>query len=456
MSSQVSLSLKQRVFNASAWSSVSYAVNTAIRFGSNLVMTRLLLPEMFGVMAIASLVIVGLSLFSDVGLKPGIIQSKRGSDPVFLNTAWTMQILRGLVLWIVALGISLLIYIAQQHHFITGDSVYQNPSLPLVVAISSFAAVIAGFESTKMFEASRDLSVAGITKIEISSQIAGLLVMIGWGLIDASIWALVAGGTVSALVRAALSHIWLPGTKNHWQWERAAFIEILAFGKWIFFSSFLFFFASSGDRMLLGGMIDAKLLGTYVIAYVMFSSIDQFLIRIVVEVSFPALSEIIREQPEKLTASYYKFHAVIASVTYLCCGILFVSGHSIIHLLYDPRYQSAGQILEILSLTLLTLPPRIATQCFLALGVANVYFYLIAIRIVTLFSATPVGFYFWGFQGALWGIVLSYFSSLPSTIFLAAKYKVFDLRKELLAFFALIGGVISGEALNAAISMIKP
>lgn len=419
-------------------------------------MTRLLLPEMFGVMAIASLVVVGLSLFSDVGLKPGIIQSRRGNDPIFLNTAWTMQILRGLVLWLVALGISLLIYVAQQHNFISDTSVYQNPSLPLVVAISSFAAVISGFESTKMFEASRDLSVASITKIEICGQLGGLVVMIGWGLLDASIWALVAGGTASALVRAALSHVWLSGTKNRLQWERAAFIEILEFGKWIFFSSFLFFFASSGDRMLLGGMIDAKLLGTYVIAYVMFSSIDQFLTRIVVEVSFPALSEVIREQPERLTASYYKFHAVIASVTYLSCGALFVSGHSIIHLLYDARYQSAGQILEILSLTLLTVPPRIATQCFLALGVAKVYFYLSAIRIVALFSATPIGFYFWGFEGALWGIVLSYFSSVPSTIILAAKYKLFDLRKELLAFFALIGGVVLGEALNVVVSLIKP
>jgi O-antigen/teichoic acid export membrane protein len=454
MSSPSSLSLKRRVFNASAWSFVAYALNTAIRFGSNLVMTRLLLPEMFGVMAIASLILVGLSLFSDVGLKPSIIQSKRGSDPVFLNTAWTTQILRGLLLWIVALGISFLILVAQQHNFTTENSVYHNPSLPLVVAISSFAAVIAGFESTKMFEASRDLSVASITKIEISGQIAGLLVMIGWGITHPSIWALVAGGLVSALVRVALSHIWLVGTNNHWQWERTAFIEIIKFGKWIFFSSFLFFFASNGDRMLLGAMIDANSLGTYVIAYVMFSSIDQVLTRIIVDVSFPALSEIIRERPTKLTVSYYKFHAIIASCTYLCCGLLFVSGHTIIRLLYDNRYQSAGQILEILSVALLTLPPRIATQCFLALGVARVYFYLQAIRIVTLFSAIPVGFYFWGFQGALWGIVLSYFSSLPATIYFAAEHKLFDLRKELFALPALFVGVILGEAFNT-VSMLR-
>ena len=58
-------------------------------------MTRFLLPEMVGIMAIAMMVIVGLTSFSDVGLAPNILRSKRGNDPLFLNMAWTFQIFRG-------------------------------------------------------------------------------------------------------------------------------------------------------------------------------------------------------------------------------------------------------------------------------------------------------------------------------------------------------------------------
>ena len=70
------MSLKQRVLNASAWSLAGYGISLAIRFGSNLVMTRLLVPEMFGVMAIATIVMVGLAMFSDLGLRQSIVQSR--------------------------------------------------------------------------------------------------------------------------------------------------------------------------------------------------------------------------------------------------------------------------------------------------------------------------------------------------------------------------------------------
>ena len=146
------------------------------------------------------------------------------------------------------------------------------------------------------------------------------------------------------------------------------FNEILSFGKWIFLASVLFFLASNGDRLILGGMVDANTLGAYVIAYTLFSALDQAINKIIVDVAFPALSEIIRLRPHDLTASYYKFHAIIALATYFCAGALITSGQAIVRLLYDERYQQAGWILPILAVALLTIPTRIATECLLALG----------------------------------------------------------------------------------------
>src|SRR5262245_66533122 len=102
------ISLKKRVLKAGTWSLVGYGLSQAIRFGSNLLMTRLLVPEMFGVMAIATMLMIGLAMFSDAGLKQNVIQSNRGNDPAFLNTAWMIQILRGVLLWFFALCAALL------------------------------------------------------------------------------------------------------------------------------------------------------------------------------------------------------------------------------------------------------------------------------------------------------------------------------------------------------------
>ena len=130
-----------------------------------------------------------------------------------------------------------------------------------------------GFSITKMIEASRNLSLGKVTVVEIAAQIFGLLVMVAWVLADRSIWALVAGSIASSVARTLLSHIWLPGTANRWQWDRDAFFEILHFGKWIFLSTVLYFFVTNGDRMFLGALIDANSLGIlrHCVCYLQFS-----------------------------------------------------------------------------------------------------------------------------------------------------------------------------------------
>jgi O-antigen/teichoic acid export membrane protein len=95
--------LKQRALRAGRWTLVGFAATQSVRLVSTLVMTRLLVPSMFGVMAIAVMVNVIASLLTDLGIRQNIVQSRRGTDPMFLNTAWTVQIVRGFVIWALVL-----------------------------------------------------------------------------------------------------------------------------------------------------------------------------------------------------------------------------------------------------------------------------------------------------------------------------------------------------------------
>lgn len=445
------LSLRRRVINAGVWRLAGYAISQVIRFGSNLLMTRLLVPEMFGVMAIAMLVIVGLAMFSDVGLKLNVIQSRRGDDSTFLNTAWVIQILRGLTLWGIAVCIALLLYLANFLGLVPKDSVYANQSLPYVIAILSVIAIIGGFQSTKLFEASRALSLGVVTKIEVVAQIAGLLCMLGWAFVDRSIWALVAGNACSVIATVVLSHTWLPGVTNRWQWDASAAHEIIHFGKWILISSILGFFVNSGDRLMLGGLVSPNLLGVYVIAYTIFNSVAQIVSRMIGDIAYPALSEVIRDRPADLKATYYRFFTAIASFIYFCSGFLMLAGHSLIVLLYDPRYEQAGWMLQILAAALLTVPFQITDNCFLALGFSRLFSHLIAIRVFALFFLAPLGFHFFGMPGAVFGIVISYFSNIPTMIFFMIKHNLFDFRKELLLLSAGVAGMVLAEGFNLCV-----
>ncbi|MAO27784.1 MAG: polysaccharide biosynthesis protein, partial [Roseovarius sp.] len=92
--------LMARLMRSGSWVLIGYGGSQAIRLASNLILTRLLFPEAFGLMALVSVVTVGLMMFSDVGVGPSIAQSKRGDDPAFLDTAFSIQILRGALLWL--------------------------------------------------------------------------------------------------------------------------------------------------------------------------------------------------------------------------------------------------------------------------------------------------------------------------------------------------------------------
>ena len=97
------LTLRKRIIHGASWIMVGHISGQLLRLVSNLIMTRLLVPEMFGVMAIANVIMIGLAMMSDIGIRQHIIQSKHSDSENFLNTAWVVQIIRGIILWFIAL-----------------------------------------------------------------------------------------------------------------------------------------------------------------------------------------------------------------------------------------------------------------------------------------------------------------------------------------------------------------
>ncbi|MDU6375273.1 MAG: oligosaccharide flippase family protein, partial [Bradyrhizobium sp.] len=139
---QPSRSLKRRILNASAWTVAGYGSALVLRLLGNLIIARLLAPEAFGIMAVATSIQLVIALTGDIGLRQAVIRSPNIREPRFLHTAWTVQILRGLSIWIfcviAAAGLSTL----DRLGIITENSVYGNKVLPAIVAVTSFSIVI--------------------------------------------------------------------------------------------------------------------------------------------------------------------------------------------------------------------------------------------------------------------------------------------------------------------------
>lgn len=431
-------SLRSRILKASFWAIGGDGLSQAIRLGSNLIMTRLLAPEMFGVMALVTTLMVGLTLFSDLGLRENIIQNKRGDDPRFLNTVWTIQILRGFIIWFSTLAIAGGLYLLNQQGLLPGDSVYADPLLPFAIAAASFSALIFGFQSTRVSTAARHLAQKQLVLMEIYSQLTGLFVMILWALADKSIWALVAGGTTGYVARTALSHLMLPGPPNRWEWDPAVFREVFQFGKWIFLSSVLGFLAMNSDRLLLAGLIGSELMGIYAIAFLFINALQMAFMKLNGAVAFPALSEVQREHSQELKQTYYKFRLRLDSAILAVSGCLVLGGGWLIELLYDQRYAAAGSMLQVLALVLIAQIYSLADQCFLALGKPKLLSLLNVIRAGAIFGLVPLGFNLQGMEGALWAIVLSYFAAVPVSLYLKARQGLLNGKRETVVVLAAI------------------
>jgi len=439
-------SLRRRIVGAGAWVFGGHVAGQALRLAGNLLMTRLLVPEMFGVMAVANVLIMGLALFSDFGLRQNIIQSRRGNDRAFLNTAWVLQIIRGCLIWLVALLAAFALNYLSGRGWIAEGSVYDEPVLSDVIVALSFMVLISGFNSTSLVTSNRDLALGKITILEITSQVVAIVVMVFWAISERSIWALVAGALVGASVKMILSHRILPGEGNRLQWDDQAFNEIFHFGKWIFLTSILGFFASSLDRILLGALIDSKMLGLYSIAFLLVSAFLQTLQKIFGNVAFPAFSEVVRERPHDLVNVYYKFRLPVDVFALLLFGILFSSGDLLVSILYDERYLPAGNMLEVLSISVFAIRFSLAGQCFLALGKPKLLMLLLAIKVGFLILSIPAVFDIWGFDGVLWVIGFSYLVNLPFLFYFQTKYFKIDINRELIVLPLVIIGYGIGFA----------
>lgn len=448
-------SLKRRVFKAGSLTIATHGFSQVIRLASNLVMTRLMAPDMFGVMAIAMTLIMGLAMFSDVGLRQSIVQSAKGEEQEFLDTAWAVQILRGALIAAFGLTLSIGLLIAQQLKWIPQHNVYSETVLPYVLAALSLSMFLTGFESTKIIVSSRRLELGRLAAMEIGSQVIGILFMIVWALFYPTIWALVAGSIISAVARLIFSNTLFPGRGNRWHWDKPSYEEIIGMGKWIFLSSILGFILNNGDRLLLGGMVSAEMLGIYSIAFMIVNAFEQGIRKIISNVCYSAINEVVRtsgSDPTSLRDVYYRFAQPIDFVIFTIAGMLFVSGQAIIHLLYDVRYQNAGWILQILSFSLIGTRYDVAGCCYLAVGRPKIMTLLVVARLIGLYLLVPIAFLIWGFQGTLWALSLGFLSGAPVVYIMNSKLGILNWRRELATFPALL----LGGGLGWIVSIILP
>ncbi len=427
--------LGAKAMRGSALTILGFGGGQFLRLVSNLVLTRLLFPEAFGMMALVYVFMQGLNNFSDVGVTPSIMQSKRGDDPEFLNTAWTIQVIRGMLLWGVTFVIA---YPAAQF--------FDAPMLAQLLPVVGVTLAIAGFNPTRLDTANRHLNFGRLTVIDLASQVVSLIVAIVAAWILQSVWALVISGIVGALVQLIFLSVFLPGQRNRFRWEPAAANDLINFGKWIFLSTVVGVFLSQGDKIILGKYLSLETLGIYNIGFFLAS----FPLLMGGTVTRRILIPIYRELPPKDSPeNFRKLRKMRFALSGALMGIMFalaLVASWLINTLYDPRYTLAGGILVMIACA--QVPHLIALtydQAALAAGDSRRFFVLALSRTILMLAGLVIGVKVFGLLGALIGQGLAMVLVYPVVVWLARHQGTWDPRHD--AAFAILGAGLMSIAL---------
>ncbi|MDB5349033.1 MAG: hypothetical protein JWN86_280 [Planctomycetota bacterium] len=433
-------SLRGLALRGSAWTVAGFGASQVLRLAGNILLSRLLFPEAFGMMALVSVFMTGLELFSDVGIGPSIIQNKRGDEPAFTNTAWTIQVCRGFALTTCALLLAWPVSVGW----------FRKPELAPLIAAAGCVSLLMGFNSTKLFTANRHMTLGRLTVMEIGTQVVVLAITILLAFWMRSVWALVFANLIGAAVRMVASHVVLPGPHNRVHFDRSAASEMFRFGRWIFLSTAVSFIASQGDRILLGRFLGDATLGVYNIAFFLSDSLVRLVSTVSNKVLFPAYSQLVHHDPSRLAAAFAKSRGWLNLAMLPIAGLVAGAGPMVVRVLYDDRYREAGWMLQILMIrVVLGVMYTPAVSALIAMGKPHVNTLGLCLKTAWLFVGLPLAYRAYGTSGAVWMVGLNELFTVAVLVVSLWRNGLLDLRQDALGAAIVAGSYLAGSALNS-------
>lgn len=329
--------LGSRARRGAAWSILGYGGGRLLALVSNPLISYLIVPAVRGMMELVNPFVLGFELLSDIGIGPSIIQNKRGGDQDFLDVAWTIQVTRGVILWVAVCVGSI------PYAWLTGHT-----ELAYLLPIAGLTAIAGGLTSTKVYTASRELALSRLTAVELTSQAVGFVVKITWAWLSPTVWSLVVGGLSVLVTKMILSHVLLPGTRNRLRWDPKVAKELVSFGRWVFLSTLLTFLTGYADRWIFGAMIPLAVLGLYGNAVVLASLPMEALSHLAHQVVFPLYARVV-QSGQDLAPVFRRARLPLQVIGgWALCGLI-AGGPTAMRLLWEESWWGSGWMIQILA-----------------------------------------------------------------------------------------------------------
>ncbi|MCG8432263.1 MAG: lipopolysaccharide biosynthesis protein [Candidatus Omnitrophica bacterium] len=318
------MTLKSKAVKGIGWVSLSSGTVQAVKFIAKILLTRILFPEDFGLVAIGLFVIGCFSLLQGLGINGSLIR-RAGNDDIkqAADTAFILVLITGVVLWFVSF---ILAYPAAEF--------FRNRSAAGVIRVLSFSFLISSFEIVPAALLTREIEFRKrfIPEVLSAGVYAGVALVCARG--GYGYWSLVWGYMASVTVNTLV--MWLvSGYKPSFAFHKRIAAELLGYGKYIAASVIVAFLMFQCDNAVVGRMLGMQALGHYSMAYAI-ANMPALSIGLVISGSlYPVFSKL-QHDPDKLKrALLLSLKMLTVVLTPLTVGIIIMSGEFVSVFLSD-------------------------------------------------------------------------------------------------------------------------
>jgi len=277
--------LETRTVRSGVWLTATNVSRRALELLALLVLARLLTPDDFGLLGIALLTLTGLERFSNLGLTSALIQRAEDDVDRYLDSAFTLQIGRGVLLAAVVVAIS-------------GPAAdfFGEPAVEPILQVVALTPILTGLENPGCIYFQKELEFHRQFVFLMSTSLSYVVVTIALAFVLGNVWAMVFGKVVSEIVQTIVSYL-IHDYRPSISFEREPAMALIHYGKWLTASGFVYFLADEGDDFVVGWLLSAASLGFYRLAYRLALTPVSEVTGVVSTVMFPAYSKIQDDVP---------------------------------------------------------------------------------------------------------------------------------------------------------------
>lgn len=390
------------------WITLAYIFVRGAGLLSAIILTRLLMPSDFGLMAISMSFIAFSQGITTTGFDSAIIQ-KQDKPEEYLDTAWSIELVRNVLLALVV--------------FITAPILaifFNEPRASLILRSLSLIYVLQGLRNIGVLYFRKNLDFFKQSIFEIIPTFINVIIVIPLAFYLKNVWALVFAAIISSVVSCILSYLLHPyRPRLNFEFEKTK--TLFNFGKWIFGTTVLTMASEHGVNMFVGKYLSMQALGFYNRASVFSASVFQQVIGIVWSVGYPGYSQIHME-PEKFKKACLSTLVLLAFLGIPLSCVMFVLSEDMVKIVLTDKWLPIVPIMKVFCLLaildFLNCPFRIA---FVASGNPATGAKITLIQSIVLFAGIYPLSKLWGATGTAGALLISAAVVFPIVWYLGMK-----------------------------------